>query len=256
MKESSFKNYYEPFLGGGAVFFALSPSKAYLSDINSDLIATYKSVKERPNSLLSKLKNMEQSKESYYRIRASQTLTQDDLAAKFLYLNRLAFAGMYRVNQHGDFNVPYGGGRRTDILWEQNLLIKASSILQAATLKCASYEAIINRSQEGDLIYCDPTYTVAHNDNAFLRYNEKVFHWSDQKILATLCKEAGKRGVQIVISNAAHPCIAKLYHPYKPILVSRHTCISRRKIGRKRVDEYVFIINGNRTAYKKSLQDE
>jgi len=253
MKDSSFINYYEPFLGGGSVFFALSPKKAFLSDLNNELISTYKTVRNSPNSLQIRLKEFEQSKEAYYKIRATQFQNQKDIAARFLYLNRLAFSGMYRVNQKGEFNVPYGG-RRADILWEQGLITNASKVLKKATLKSASYETMIVKAQEQDLVYCDPTYTVAHNDNGFIRYNEKVFHWSDQKKLAKLCKEAGNRGVQVIVSNAAHPCIAKLYHPYKPITIKRHTCISRMGAGRKLVEEYIFIINGNRTKYLEKLQ--
>lgn len=252
MSKSGFNNYYEPFLGGGAVYFALAPDNAILSDLNGELISTYRAVKSAPSALLKRLKEFEQSKGAYYEVREQEFRRQKDIAARFLYLNRLGFAGMYRVNRNGKFNVPYGG-RKMDILWEKNLIINASKALQAATLSSCSFEEMITQAEAGDLIYCDPTYTVAHNDNGFLRYNENVFHWSDQKKLAELCKEAARKGVQVVVSNAAHPSIAKLYHPYKPIIVQRHTCVSRTGGGRKKVDEYVFVLNGNRNQYKKHL---
>lgn len=235
--------YIEPFLGGGAVYFSLLPSKAILSDINKELIETYQVVKSTPHHLLSTLEKMPVNRCHYYEIRSEYYKLKVERAARLLYLNRLAFGGMYRVNRQGKFNVPFGGDRTLDILWSANLIVNASKALRSANLYNADFEEVINLASRGDLVYCDPTYTVAHNDNGFQRYNENIFSWTDQERLARACFNAVRRGVYIIMSNASHKTVKELYSPFKPITVERYTGVSRLNKGRRQVKELVFIFN-------------
>ena len=112
---------------------------------------------------------------------------------------------MYRLNQQGEFNVPFGGGERTTApLWEYNLLTSSARALRGAKLLAVDFEQAISEAKKGDLVYCDPTYTVAHNNNGFIRYNERNFSWEDQKRLSRSCHSAAARGALVIVSNAYH----------------------------------------------------
>jgi DNA adenine methylase len=235
--------YYEPFIGGGAVFFSFNFEQAIISDTNSELINVYEIVKGYPKELIFEIKQFTQDKETYYKIRESRFDNEIKRAAQFLYLNRLAFGGMYRVNHDGKFNVPYGGGRKADILWTKNLIQNASQKLQSTKIECIDFEEVIRRAKKNDLIYCDPPYTVAHNLNGFQRYNEKIFSWQDQIRLSEECFKAAKKGVKVIISNAANESIKELYAPIKPEIVNRYSGLSRNPKLRKSIDEYILLFN-------------
>lgn len=235
--------YLEPFLGGGAVFFKLNPDNAVLSDINNDLINTYQVIKNSPEHLVEKLKEMPVDKEYYYKIRKMEPCSSMSRAVKFLYLNRLAFNGMYRVNRLGQFNVPYGGDRKLEILWKKNLLLRASRVLSKVKLKCCDFEEVLTDCSKGDVVFCDPAYITKDSSNTFLRYNENVFTWKDQERLAECCFNAAEKGAFVIVSNACNSYINALYHPIKPITFSRYTGVSRKKTGRGKVNEALFLLN-------------
>src|ERR1039458_2120595 len=167
-----FQRYFEPFLGGGALFFALQPPNAVLSDINADLINTYTQVKYRPLKVIASLKKLRVKEATYKKVRIYNPETKLERAVRLLYLNRTGFGGMYRLNQNGDFNVPFGGGERTPTtLWQDHLLTSASRSLRHTELVCSDFEDQLTEANTGDLVYCDPTYTVPHDNNGFVRYN-------------------------------------------------------------------------------------
>ncbi len=235
--------YFEPFLGGGAVFFALRPRQAILSDLNRDLINTYRQVQNNPDILIARLRKKRVTAYNYYKVRRQNPRSSLDRAIRFLYLNRTAFGGMYRLNRKGKFNVPYGGGERTPSpLWERALLKSASRALNAATLKVSDFEDILSEAGVGDVVYCDPTYTVVHENNGFVRYNEVNFSWADQKRLALAARQANARGAVVIISNACHLEILRLYWPIKPITRARHSLMSPRVTSRRAVQEYLFVL--------------
>jgi len=235
--------YIEPFLGGGAVFFSLRPGRAILSDINLDLISTYRAVRDRPCDLLNALRSLQVSKRAYYRIRADVPSSSLLRAARFLYLNRTAFSGMYRVNKRGDFNVPYGGGHRTpNMLLETTILEDASAALNRAELKQGDFEAVINAARRGDVVYCDPTYTVTHDQNGFVRYNERNFSWSDQERLAKAAMRAGRRGATVIVSNAHHKEIRKIYRNANFQTLTRQSTLSADPSKRRIVREYLIVL--------------
>lgn len=240
---SRYDRYIEPFLGGGAIFFSLTHNKSTLSDINPDLINVYKVIQQYPLQLIDFLKKIPTDQKTYYEIRQTEFTDKIEQAGRFLYLNRLAFGGMYRVNKSGKFNVPYGGGRKVDLLWEKNLITNANMALKTAKIYCEDFEKIISKSKDGDVVYCDPAYTVSHNNNSFLRYNENIFSWHDQKRLAQACFDAAERGAKVIVSNAANSSLDALYQPIKPLIIKRYSGISRRAKGRGLVNEYLFVLN-------------
>lgn len=237
--------YFEPFAGGAALFFSLRPERAVLGDINSDLINTYSTVRDEPVAVLRALRRLRVTYEEYYRIRESRPRSAVGRAARFLYLNRTAFGGMYRVNAQGTFNVPYGGGSRTpSILWRTGILQACAAALQHTELVNADFEHLILRAAIGDVVYCDPTYTVAHDNNGFVRYNERNFSWDDQCRLACAASTAASRGATVIISNAHHRSVASLYKGWRRVLVRRKSRICPLIDARRDTAEYIFVSRG------------
>lgn len=236
-----FDRYIEPFLGGGAIFFSIKHESAVLSDINFDLINSYIQIRDSPLLLQKKLSSINIDASTYYNIRKDKPVDLMDRAVRFIYLNRTSFSGLYRVNRKGEFNVPYGGGSRTLApLWRGNLITKASTVLQGTTLLTQSFEQSLLDATKGDLIYCDPTYTVAHNDNGFQRYNESIFSWRDQEILADCANQAMRKGATVIISNAHHPSILPLYRNFEAITVERRSNLCPSPTNRCLTKEYLF----------------
>jgi len=237
------RDYYEPFLGGGAVFFRLQPKRATLSDINGDLINTYHAVRDSVGRLISALRALPVDKSTYDRLRADEPAERFEQAVRFLYLNRTAFAGMYRLNLSGRFNVPYGGGERTaKVLWATPLLKAASHALSTVKIRQSDFEPILDSATRGDVVYCDPTYTVAHNCNGFVRYNERNFSWADQVRLARAAKRASRRGVKVVITNANHPTVRDLYPSARFTVLHRRSLVSTDASKRRDVTELLVCL--------------
>jgi DNA adenine methylase len=245
---SSYRRYFEPFLGGGALFFALQPEKAALSDVNSDLINVYVQVRNRPHELIRRLKDLSVDKATYARFRSADPKLNLDRAVRFLYLNRTAFGGMYRLNRQGSFNVPFGGGQRTpEPLWNENLLQEASKALKGAQLQTSDFQELLADAGEGDLVYCDPTYTVAHNNNGFVRYNERNFSWDDQKRLADTCQRLAREGATVLVSNADHDDIIRLYDPTRVYRLDRMSVLCPASEKRKPTTELLLLFDSRRT---------
>ena len=237
------RRYFEPFLGGGAVFFRLQPKNATLSDINSELINAYQQVRDHPKAILRDLKKEKVTKNNYYLIREKQTGCPLKRTVRFLFLNRTSFGGIYRLNSRGEFNVPYGGGERTpSTLWEDNIITNASIVLKGIRLLVCDFENVMEMASKGDVVYCDPTYTVAHENNGFLRYNERNFSWDDQKRLSKAARRAVKRGATVVVSNAAHDSLRELYWPDKPLVHVRSSLVSPDPAFRRPIREWLFVL--------------
>lgn len=234
-----YQRYYEPFFGGGAVFFDLAPQQSVLSDLNPELINCYNVVKTRPAELIKKLKTLKNTEEFYYQVRASAPRTEVSRAARFIYLCTLSFNGIYRVNQAGKFNVPYGYKGHVSPC-DPELIQSVGQKLQSAQLLCADFETVAMQATRGDCVYFDPPYTVAHGNNGFLKYNEKIFSWKDQERLELLGRALANRGVKVVISNADHPSIRKLYKAFDVQTVERWSVISGKSDGRKNITECIF----------------
>jgi DNA adenine methylase len=239
--------YYEPFLGGGAVFFALRPNRASLSDINGELIATYRTIRRNANGVVQLLKTFRVTSEAYYAVRGWAPRGSVQRAARFLYLNRTAFGGIYRLNRDGVFNVPFGGGKRTPaILWEERLVERAAVALRGVTLRECDFAEAMRRARRGDVVYCDPTYTVAHDNNGFVRYNERNFSWDDQERLAESAFAASRRGATVIVSNAFHDSVRLLYKRATVHTLQRASCVATSAEKRRHVRELLIIIKPNK----------
>lgn len=204
-------SYIEPFLGGAALFLKSRAPKAYLSDANSALMHFYKVVARSPEPLWDCFRQhrVEHSAEHYKNVRAIRGRNDVEAAGRFLYLNRACFNGLYRVNKRGEFNVPMGSPRFDELNLE--LLLAVSRRLQLADLRAGDFGDAVAMAGRGDLLVLDPPYTVAHNQNGFVRYNENIFSWADQMRLAKMAQSAVKRGAKVISTNANHAAIAALY---------------------------------------------
>lgn len=206
-----FGRYYEPFLGSGAVFFSLRPKEATLSDINLELIDCFVAVRDEWQKVQDLLAHHHKnhSKEYYYKVRQNKPIALAEKAGRMIYLNRTCWNALYRVNLNGEFNVPIG--TKTNVILPTDDFETVSALLQRATLVHLDFEKVIDQAQEGDLIFADPPYTVKHNFNGFVKYNEKIFQWNDQVRLSECLIRARARGCLILLTNANHPSVVKLY---------------------------------------------
>lgn len=209
----NYKTYYEPFLGGGAVFFYLQPPTAILTDINAELITTYCCVRDQVEELICLLKEHKKrhNRDYYYHVRANPGNTDLEQAARLIYLNKTCFNGLYRVNSQGKFNVPLGRYENPNICHE-NLLRSASAALASAEIKHADFVDVLNhRSSSDDFVFCDPPYHPISSTSYFTSYNRNSFGEKDQERLRDTCAELASRGVKVMICNSDCELIINLY---------------------------------------------
>ena len=243
-KPLSFERYLEPFLGGGAVFFSLSPKSAIISDVNVELIELYQVMKDNPDDLQLAMSRhqLRHSSDYYYEVRSLVPNSRLERAARTLYLNRTCWNGLYRVNRKGEFNVPIG--TKDKVVFAGEDFRDISNALVGADIRCSDFEQTINTAKHGDFLFVDPPYTVQHNNNGFVKYNEHIFSWSDQERLRDAVKRALARGVAVVVTNADHASVRKLYEgvcSYRP--VSRASVLSGDPSFRCKTTEALFFGN-------------
>lgn len=238
-----FNRYIEPFVGGGALFFHLLPRNAILCDLNESLIECYATIRDHPERVIDALRRLQNSEAYYYATRASKPRKAHTRAARLIYLCTLAFNGIYRENLTGSFNVPYG--RKGDLkVCDPDRILESSSALRTAQLVCGDFSLATNKARAGDLVYCDPPYTVAHNNNGFVKYNARIFSWSDQKRLAKECRRVADLGCYTIASNAAHGEIRRLYKGFNVITISRPSVIAAASSARRTIEEYLLVRDG------------
>lgn len=199
---SSFEKYYEPFLGGGSVFFALSPQRAVLSDENRWLIDTYLALKKDWKKVVEYLEKMVNTRKEFLRIRAIDPWTLDlfERAAQFIYLNKTCFRGLFRVNGNGVFNVPFGSYDRR--YYDAENLEAVAFMLANTDIKAGDFEFGIDGINERDFVYFDPPYYKLGGYSDFNRYTPKQFREKDHFRLAALCRELDAKGVRWAVSNS------------------------------------------------------
>ncbi len=235
-----FNRYFEPFLGGGSIFLAINPQKkSFLSDLNEELIQTYSTLKESPESIIEVLEQFQNTKEFYYEIREEQFKNSIQKAARFIYLNQTSFNGIYRVNLKGKYNVPYGF--RTKNFLEKDKLIAVSERLKNTALSHGDFFKIKSKVKEKDLIFLDPPYTVSHNDNGFIKYNQKLFSLKDQERLSKLIDHIKDQGAFYILTNAAHKKIDEIFNKgdYR-FVKERASLVGGINAERGQIKEYVF----------------
>ena len=205
------RRYVEPFLGGGAYFFAARAPKATLSDTNAYLVNAYVWMRDDPAGLFKLVTSHFQSHctEHYYNVRSSLCDNGLQGAADFIYLNRSCFNGLFRVNLKGKFNVPVG--TKLYALEDRDEFLRWSQHLQNAEILLSDFEPVINGAERGDFVFLDPPYTVNHNNNGFIEYNEDIFSWEDQVRLHASVERAMDRGADFMLTNADHYTVRDLY---------------------------------------------
>lgn len=205
------QRYFEPFLGSGAVYFHLRPSSGIISDLNEELVATYRALRDDPQGVKAALAkhSRKHTDEYYYDVRASNPTSSANRAARLIYLNRTCWNGLYRVNKMGQFNVPRG--TKNSVLLPTDDFAAISAQLKFIEIDCCDFEAAIDRAGRGDFAFIDPPYTVKHNMNGFVKYNQSIFSWGDQIRLSKAIVRARDRGVRLLVLNANHKSIRDLY---------------------------------------------
>lgn len=214
--------YFEPFVGGGAVFFDLLPEKAFLSDLNKELVTTYNVIKNNVEELIISLKKHKIDKEYFLDIRSKNPTDLDDIsvASRFIYLNRTCFNGMYRVNSKGGFNVPYGKHTNPLICDEVNLR-KVSKALSKVEIKHQDYKAVLTKAKAGDFVYFDPPYHPVSKTASFTSYTAEAFLEKEQLELRDTVLELNKRGCFVMLSNSDADFINEIYSGHKGIRVNK-----------------------------------
>ena len=226
----SFNNYFEPFLGGGAVFFSLSNKikQATLADNNLELVLTYRVIQKEPHALIARLKEhaKEHSKTYYYAVRKIEPSTPLETAARFLYLNKTCFNGLFRVNKSGKFNSPMGKYEKPNIVQEENIMV-CHEVLQKAWIKFGDFSEI--NPEKGDFVYFDPPYHPT-TELSFTDYTKDSFSESDQVRLRDFVIELHKRGVYVMLSNSKTSFVESIYNKK---YFTQHTVMAPRFVNCK-----------------------
>ena len=237
----SYDRYIEPFIGGAAVFFAVQPEHAIISDSNPELINLYQCVANSVEDVIACLKCYVNTEEAFYRIRSQdwRELSATEAAARMIYLNRTCFNGLYRVNRKGEFNVPYGRYKNPRICDEGNLR-KASLVLKRAEILCADYlDVLDNYTKLGDFVFLDPPYLPVGEWGDFKRYTKEQFYEGDHRQLADAIQRLHARNVWTVLTNSNHPLVHELYADFPMVIVPTKRNISCR--GQSRNGEDVIV---------------
>ncbi len=244
-----FNRYLEPFVGSGAVFFYIvqkyQPEEIILSDVNQELIDTYEIIRDDVDRLIVELKqhkeyHMVEGKKYYLTIRSTDPnkLPKLERAARFIYLNKTCFNGLYRVNLKGVFNVPMGSYKNPEIVQEKRLK-KASELLQNVSLKVMSFEKITSLAKKNDFIYFDPPYYPLKNKKSFTTYAKDSFMEKEQELLAKVFTKLDKKGCKVMLSNSDSDFIKKLYNDYSIHLVKATRMINCDGAKRGKINEVV-----------------
>lgn len=237
-----FGTYFEPFVGGGALFFAISPERAVLSDLNPELINAYVMVRDNVEAIIRELKKLRYEEEMYYEWRnADRALNFSRWspvrrAVRFLYLNRICFNGLYRVNSRGEFNVPFGR-YSNPVICQAEILRSCSEALQGQTIEESSFENILVSVKKGDFVYLDPPYIPVSKTANFTSYVAGGFDESLQKRLSEFCRTLDSLGVHFLLSNAHHETIEELYDGFQIEKILARRAINSKGAKRGEVSE-------------------
>lgn len=233
----------EPFVGGGALFFARRPDRALLADANPALVATYQAVRDCVGDVIAELQKLarQHAPHAYYRVRDRFNRSRADgpeRAAMFLYLNKTCFNGLYRVNRSGAFNVPAGRYARPRIL-DPGTLLAASHVLRSADIRCAGFETLLRTAKPGDFVYLDPPYEPVSPTASFTSYARDGFTRDDQTRLRDVFTALDRRGCALMLSNSDVPFTRELYRGFRIDHVLAPRAINRDAARRGLVSEIV-----------------
>lgn len=244
-----FNDYYEPFVGGGALLLDLQPSKATINDVNTALINAYNAIKQDPKGLISGIKKLDNEqlvdpkaffydrREEYNKL-ISANKYDVETASLFIYINKHCFNGLYRVNAHGGFNVPFNGSKRLSI--DEGNVLAISEFLQEVTILNKDFEEACGDAKEGDFIFFDSPYAPLKS-NTFEAYTKEGFTLEDHRRLANLYKELSNKGCYCMLTNHNTDLVNELYHGFKIDVVQVKRSINSK--ASKRTGTEVIIRN-------------
>jgi len=245
---SEFEGYFEPFLGGGAVFFAVrrrARGAIVLSDLNEDLVNIWRVMRDEPDAFLGALAGYESKndQDSYYEVREAEVpgdaVTR---AARFAYLNQTAWNGLWRVNRWGRFNVPWGN--RPFRGYDPDAVAALSCVLRDAEIRHADFRDMLDRPSRGDFVYLDPPYLPVSDTSKFSGYTEKRFRVPDLEELASICGELASRGVAWVMSNRDTPLVRELFSDHEIVRMTTRRSVAaqnRRDIEPAKSPEAIVV---------------
>lgn len=241
-----FSTYVEPFVGGGALLFELQPKKAIVNDLNHELINLYNVIKNNPKKLLLLLEEHElnNSEEYFYQIRALDRsesyneMSNIEKAARIIYLNKTCYNGLFRVNQSGQFNSPYGKYKNPNIVNKPVVLAMANYFQNNnITLLNGDYKMALKNLRKGAFVYFDPPYMPISSSSSFTGYTENGFDKKQQIELKEECDKLNSRGIKFLLSNSDHPFIRDLYKDYEIITVKAKRSINSNSSKRGEINE-------------------
>ncbi|ACK72380.1 DNA adenine methylase [Gloeothece citriformis PCC 7424] len=248
-----YTTYYEPFLGGGAILFALQPKQAVINDSNEELINCYRVIKDSVEALIEDLRKHKNESEYYYDIRQwdrnydYEKKSSVERASRLIFLNKTCYNGLFRVNSQGQFNVPFGKYKNPNIL-EESLLISIHHYLNNNKIEILNtdFKEAVKTAKQGDFVYFDPPYDPLSDTAYFTAYDINCFNQDEQKRLKLTVDDLTRRKCQVLLSNADTPFIRELYKDYKIVTVSASRFINSNKFKRGKVNE-VLVINDHYT---------
>lgn len=248
--DSKNSKYFEPFVGGGALMIRIGDESApifvagknvHINDINPDLILTYQAIQKSPIKLMSELEKMAIKKDEseFYKIRAMNPKNNIQRAARFIYLNKTCFNGLWRVNSGGKFNVPFGKLKNPSIFERENILA-ISNRLKGATITNLPFTNAVANAKEGDLVYFDPPYIPLNETSSFSQYAKDGFGLMDQHALAGVIDGLSKRGVHVILSNSDTRATRDIFGPFLTLhQISAPRSISAKASSRGTVKEVI-----------------
>lgn len=245
-----YNNYFEPFVGGGALFFDLAPKKAYINDFNSELINCYQQIKKNPQILIELLAKHQEnnSKEYYLDLRSADRdsridkMTDVERAARIMYMLRVDFNGLYRVNSKNQFNVPYGRYKNPKIV-DGELLLSISKYLNDNDIHILNkdFEEAVEDVRVGDFVYFDPPYIPLSETSAFTSYTHEGFSYEDQVRLRDTFMKLDEKGAYVMLSNSSSPIVEELYKDFYIHKVEATRTNGAKSSSRGKISEIIVI---------------
>ena len=244
----TFGRYFEPFVGGGALFFDLAPEQAVINDFNEELINAYRQIKNNPAELINLLiKHKENNSKDYYlELRSADRdgrisrMTGVERAARILYMLRVDFNGLYRVNSKNQFNVPYGRYKNPKIV-DVDLLYQISEYLNENDVEIlqTDFAEAVKDAQTGDFVYFDPPYIPLNETSSFTSYTHEGFSYEEQVRLRDTFKELTERGVYAMLSNSSSPLVEELYKDFNIYFVEAQRTNGAKSSSRGKISEII-----------------
>jgi DNA adenine methylase len=236
-----FNRYIEPFIGGGAMFFALQPRSGVIADSNPELVNLYRCIADNVDLVIKRLQNFKNTESEFYEVRdlCFGDLEKEYAAARTIYLNHTCFNGLYRVNKSGKFNVSFGRYKNPRFC-QSEILFAASNALQGIDIICGDYkDVLLKTAKSGDFVFLDPPYLPVSQYADFKRYTKEQFYEEDHRDLAEEVARLQKLGCHVVLTNSNHPLVHELYEPYEIEVVNTRRNINSK--GKKRTGEDVIV---------------